>query len=115
MRRASTAFAASTLSSVPTSEVSAVAAVVLNSNSPAGSTTVARNAGGAVAGGAGSALAIATRVLRHEGVAGFYLGLLPVLARNLLIDVIQWSAADAIRQRAARRRWPFSVILGWRI
>ena len=57
----------------------------------------------ASAGGAGSALAIATRVLRHEGVAGFYLGLLPVLTRNLLMDVIQWSAADAIRQRAARQ------------
>lgn len=48
---------------------------------------------------AGGAVEIALRVLRTQGASGFYVGLAPVLARNLLIDIVQWSAADQLRRR----------------
>ena len=53
---------------------------------------------------AGGAVEIALRVLRTQGARGFYVGLAPVLARNLLIDIVQWSAADQLRQRLVARR-----------
>ena len=42
---------------------------------------------------------LARRVWRTEGVRGFYLGLGPAMLRGLALDIIQFSAADALRRR----------------
>ena len=45
---------------------------------------------------------LARRVWRVEGARGFYVGLGPALVRGLLLDVIQFSVADAMRRRLAK-------------
>lgn len=47
---------------------------------------------------------LAQRVWRTEGVRGFYMGLGPTLVRGLMLDIIQFSAADALRVRLQRGR-----------
>ena len=47
----------------------------------------------------GGVAAVAARLLRTAGPAGFFVGLSTVLVRGVLIDVVQFSAADALRQQ----------------
>lgn len=55
------------------------------------------------AGAQQNAWALARRVMRTEGLRGFYAGLGPTLARGLALDVIQFSAADALRRHLVTR------------
>lgn len=40
---------------------------------------------------------VAARILRSQGLRGFWVGVLPAMGRNILIDWIQFSAADRLR------------------
>lgn len=47
---------------------------------------------------------LAQRVWRTEGARGFYVGIGPALVRGLMLDVVQFSVADALRRRLQRGR-----------
>ena len=46
-----------------------------------------------------SARLLARDVWRRHGLGGFYGGVVPVFTRGLLLDIIQFSAADQVRRR----------------
>ena len=53
----------------------------------------------AAAGGASvSAGTLIKHIWRQQGLRGFFVGLLPGLARNVAIDIIQFTAADGLRR-----------------
>lgn len=56
------------------------------------------------AGAQQNAWALARRVMRTEGLRGFYVGLGPTLVRGLALDVVQFSVADALRRQLVTTR-----------
>ena len=53
----------------------------------------------AAEGASGGVQSVAARIWRAQGVRGFWVGMLPALGRNVLIDWVQFSAADQLRRR----------------
>jgi len=53
--------------------------------------------------GSSSARLLARRVWQTHGLGGFYAGVVPVFTRGLLLDIMQFSAADQVRRRLPSR------------
>ena len=60
--------------------------------------------------GGGGLLAALRRIMRERGVGGFYAGWTPILLRGVLLDIFQFSAADALRQAQMRNQSQASLL-----